>query len=172
MKRVLNILICILTFRFFGCGGNAQSLVEGQLAPDFTLEDENSKSYTLSDFRDKSPVVIFFYPKAGTPGCTKQACGIRDNISKFEDNGIAIFGISTDSKEAQKKFKEENNLNFPLLSDLDKKVSKAYDVLNNFGMSSRVTFIIDKKGKIAHILRDINISEHANQVFELSLKLK
>lgn len=172
MKRTFNIIICILTFGFFGCGGNAQSLKEGQLAPDFTLEDENSNSYTLSDFRDKSPVVIFFYPKAGTPGCTKQACGIRDNISNFEENDIAIFGISVDSKEAQKKFKEENNLNFPLLSDEDKSVSKAYDVLNNFGVSSRVTFIIDKEGKIAHILRDINISEHAKQVFELALKLK
>ncbi len=172
MKSIFNILICILTLGLFGCGGNAQSLQEGQLAPDFTLEDENSNSYTLSDFRDKSPVVIFFYPKAGTPGCTKQACGIRDNISNFEDNDIAIFGISVDSKEAQKKFKEENNLNFPLLSDEDKSVSRAYDVLNNFGVSSRVTFIIDKEGKIAHILRDINISEHANQVFELALKLK
>ncbi len=172
MNKLFNILICILTLGLFRCGGNAQSLTEGQLAPDFTLEDENSVKYTLSEFRGKSPVVIFFYPKAGTPGCTKQACGIRDNISKFEENEIAIFGISVDSKESQKKFKEENNLNFPLLSDEDKSVSKAYDVLNNFGVASRVTFVIDKEGKIAHILRDINISEHANQVFELALKLK
>lgn len=172
MNRIFNILFCILTFGLFGCGGNAQSLKVGQLAPDFTLEDENSKSYTLSNFKGRSPVVIFFYPKAGTPGCTKQACGIRDNISKFEDNEIAIFGISVDSKESQKKFKEENNLNFPLLSDEDKSVSKIYDVLNNFGVANRVTFIIDKEGKIAHILRDINISVHPNQVFELALKLK
>lgn len=172
MKKIFNILSSILLFGLFGCGGNAQSLKVGQLAPDFTLEDENSSSYTLSDYRGKSPVVFFFYPKAGTPGCTKQACGIRDNISKFEENGIAIFGISVDSKEAQKKFKEENNLNYPLLSDQDKSVSKAYDVLNNFGVASRVTFVIDKEGKIAHILRDINISEHANEVYQLALKLK
>lgn len=172
MKKLLNIIFCLLTFGFFACGGNAQSLKEGEIAPDFTLEDENSVSYTLSEFRSKSPVVIFFYPKAGTPGCTKQACGIRDNISKFEESEIAIFGISVDSKESQKKFKEENNLNFPLLSDADKNVSRVYDVLNNFGVASRVTFVIDKEGKIAHILRDINISEHANQVFELALKLK
>lgn len=172
MKKILNILICIFTFGLFGCGGNAQSIKEGQLAPDFTLEDENSNKYTLSEYRGKTPVVIFFYPKAGTPGCTKQACGVRDNIDKFKENGIPIFGISVDSKEAQKKFKEENNLNFPLLSDEDKTVSKAYDVLNNLGFASRVSFVIDKEGRIAHILRDINISEHANQVFELAYKLK
>jgi peroxiredoxin Q/BCP len=172
MKKILNILICFLSFGLYGCGGNAQSLKEGELAPDFRLEDENSKAYTLSEYRGKSPVVIFFYPKAGTPVCTKQACGIRDNFSKFEENGIAVFGISVDNKEAQKKFKEENNLNFPLLSDADKSVSKAYDVLNNLGFASRVSFVIDKEGRIAHILRDINISEHANQVFELALKLK
>ncbi len=172
MKSIFKFIFCLITFGLFGCGGNAQSLIEGQIAPDFTLEDENSISYTLSDFRGKSPVIIFFYPKAGTPGCTKQACGIRDNISKFKENNIAIFGISVDSKETQRKFKEENNLNFPLLSDEDKSVSKSYDVLNNLGFSSRVTFIIDKEGKITHILRDINISEHADQVFELALKLK
>ncbi|MCS7052107.1 MAG: peroxiredoxin [Ignavibacterium sp.] len=172
MKKLIKLFFSIITFGLFGCGGNAQSIKEGELAPDFTLQDENSKSYTLSEFRGKSPVVIFFYPKAGTPGCTKQACGIRDNYDKFQKNGIVVFGISVDSKEAQKKFKDENNLNFPLLSDQDKKVSKAYDVLNNFGISSRVSFVIDKEGKIAHILRDINISQHADQVFELAMKLK
>ncbi len=172
MNKILKLFLCIFTLGIFGCGGNAQSLKEGETAPDFTLENENSNSYTLSEFRGKSPVVIFFYPKASTPGCTKQACGIRDNITKFEENDIAIFGISVDSKESQKKFKEENNLNFPLLSDEDKSVSKAYDVLNNFGVANRITFIIDKEGKIAYILRDINISEHANQVYELALKLK
>lgn len=172
MKKLIKIFFSIITFGLFSCGGNAQSIKEGELAPDFTLQDENSKSYTLSEFRGESPVVIFFYPKAGTPGCTKQACGIRDNYDKFQKNGIVVFGISVDSKEAQKKFKDENNLNFPLLSDQDKKVSKAYDVLNNFGISSRVSFVIDKEGKIAHILRDINISQHADQVFELAMKLK
>jgi peroxiredoxin Q/BCP len=172
MKKFLNIIICIFSLGLFRCGGNAQTLSIGQDAPDFSLEDDNNVRYTLSDFRGKSPVVIYFYPKAGTPSCTKQACGIRDNFSKFVDNSIPIFGISVDSKESLKKFREEHNLNFPLLSDSNKIVSKAYDVLNNLGFSNRITFIIDKEGKIAHILKNIDVNEHANQVFDLANKLK
>lgn len=159
-------------FIFYSCISNSQVLKTGKLAPDFTLEDHNSIAYTLSDYRGKSPVIIYFYPKANTPGCTKQACGIRDNLSKFNQNQIKIFGISVDSKDALKEFVEEHNLNFPLLSDNDKKVSKAYNVLNMSGLSSRVTYIIDKEGKIAHILNDINIDEHAEKVLELAIKLK
>jgi peroxiredoxin Q/BCP len=154
------------------CGGNAQNIKEGQLAPDFTLQDAYGKSYTLSSYREKSPVVIYFYPKASTPGCTKQACGIRDNWKKFELNDIPVFGISVDSKESISKFIDEYGLNFPLLSDDKKEVSKIFGVLNNFGISSRVTFIVDKKGFISNIIRDVDVSTHAEDVFNLAMALK
>jgi peroxiredoxin Q/BCP len=103
---------------------------------------------------------------------TGQACGIRDNISKFRNNGIEIFGISVDTKEKIKSFIDSYSLNFPLLSDENKEVSKAYGVLNALGFDSRVTFIIDKNGNIAKVIRDVDVEKHADQVYEFALKLK
>jgi len=151
---------------------SSDSLSTDQEAPDFTLEDASGQKYTLSDYRDKSPVVVYFYPKANTPGCTKQAYSIRDEWSKFQENNIQVLGISVDSKEEIEKFIENYDLNFPLLSDNEKSVSKAYGVLNKFGVSSRVTFIINKKGMIAAILRNVNVSSHAEDVFEIAVGLK
>jgi peroxiredoxin Q/BCP len=151
---------------------NSDSLSVNQEAPDFTLEDAFGNKYTLSDHRGKSPIVVYFYPKASTPGCTKQACGIRDEWSKFQENNIQVLGISVDSKEDIGKFIENYKLNFPLLSDSSKSVSKAYGVLNKFGMSSRVTFIIDRNGKIAEIIKNVNVSSHADDVFEIVTKLE
>ncbi len=153
-------------------GKDKDELKVGDKAPDFKLPDANGKFYSLLDYYGKSPVVLYFYPKANTPGCTKQACGIRDDWSKFEKNGIQVFGISVDSKEAIKKFIEEYDLNFPLLSDEDKKVCKAYGVLNILGFAKRVTFIIDKEGKIAHIIDNVDVNTHSKEVFELASKLK
>ena len=154
------------------CGGNAENLSVGNPAPDFTLQDSDGNSYSLSSYKEKNPVIIYFYPKAGTPGCTKQACGIRDSFSKFKENDIVVLGISVDSKESIKEFIKDNNLNFPLLSDENKEVSKAYGVLNNIGVDSRITFIVDKQGNIANILRDVDVETHANDVFNLAVKLK
>lgn len=151
---------------------SSDSLTINQEAPDFILENAFGKKYSLSDYRGKSPVVVYFYPKASTPGCTKQACGIRDEWSKFQENNIQVLGISVDSKEEIEKFIENYDLNFPLLSDNDKSVSKAYGVLNKFGVSSRVTFIIDKKGNIAEIIKNVNVSSHADDVFEIAVGLK
>lgn len=168
MKIYLFIFLGLL---LVSCGGTADNLSVGNLAPDFTLEDSDNNSYTLSDYRGKSPVVVYFYPKANTPGCTTQACGVRDDYSKFEENGIVIFGISVDSKEDIKEFIDDHNLNFPLLSDEDKKVAQKYGVLNNIGISSRLTFIVDKNGKLSEIIRDVDVDSHANKVFEISKKL-
>lgn len=154
------------------CGGNAENLNVGSPAPDFTLQDSDGNNYSLSSYKEKNPVIIYFYPKAGTPGCTKQACGIRDSFSKFKENEIMVFGISVDSKESIKDFINDNNLNFPLLSDEDKEVSKAYGVLNNIGLDSRITFILDKQGNIAKILRDVDVETHADDVFNIAVKLK
>jgi len=157
---------------FQSCGGNADNLSVGNSAPGFTLEDSEGNTYSLLDYKGKNPVVIYFYPKANTPGCTKQAYGIRDSFSKFKENDIIIFGISVDSKTSIKEFIKDYNLNFPLLSDEKKEVSKAYGVLNTIGLDSRITFIIDKQGKIANILKDVDVETHADEVFNLAVKLK
>ncbi len=167
-KSILLFFLLIL----FGCGGNADNLNINDKAPDFTLSDADGNVYTLSSFKGRSPVVIYFYPKAGTPGCTDQACGIRDEYQKFEDNNIAVLGISVDSPGAIKEFENKYGLNFPLLSDEDKEVSKKYDVLNDLGFANRITFIIDKDGKIADIMRDVNVETHADDVFAIASKYK
>jgi peroxiredoxin Q/BCP len=149
-----------------------KSLSVGMKAPDFTLEDAHGKKYSLSSFRGKNPVVVYFYPKANTAGCTKQACGIRDDWSKFEKNNIKVLGISTDPKKDISNFISENNLNFPLLSDSAKEVSRHYGVLNENGYANRVTFIIDKKGEIRNIINVKDIDNHSKEVMSLALKLK
>lgn len=171
MKIHYKIIVSLLFLAIIGCGGSAENLSENNLAPDFTLEDAYGTKYKLSDYRGKSPVVVYFYPKASTPGCTTEACGIRDEIDKFKENNIVVLGISVDSKDDIKEFVDDYNLNFPLLSDETKKVSEKYGVLNNFGLASRITFIVDKEGKIAHIIREVNVDNHADQTFELASKL-
>ena len=141
------------------------NLKVGDKAPDFSLKDAYGNSYTLSDYQGKSPVVVYFYPKAGTAGCTKEACGIRDDKNKFKENNIEVFGVSVDSPSEIKKFIADYHLNFPLLSDNGKKVSKEYGVLMDSGVDKRVTFIIDKKGNIAKIINVTDIASHAAQVF-------
>jgi peroxiredoxin Q/BCP len=175
MKKYNLLFIVLFNLSFAviqSCGGNADNLVVGNPAPDFTLQDSEGNNYSLSIYKEKNPVIIYFYPKAGTPGCTKQACGIRDSFSKFKENEIVVLGISVDSKESIKDFINDNELNFPLLSDEAKEVSKAYGVLNNIGLDSRITFIVDKQGNIAEILRDVDVETHADDVFDIAVKLK
>lgn len=165
-------MVSLLSGLFFAVfGGDAALLKEGDKAPDFTLKDAYGKSYTLSSFKDKSPVVLYFYPKAGTTGCTKEACGIRDDMSKFKKSNITVLGVSVDPKEDIKKFIDDYHLNFPLLSDKDKNVSKDYGVLNKLGMDNRITFIIDKKGVIKSIIRNVDVTTHSEQAYNLASKL-
>jgi peroxiredoxin Q/BCP len=144
----------------------------GDKAPDFTLQDAYGKSFHLSSFKGKVPVIVYFYPKAGTSGCTKEACGIRDDWSKFEQNKIPVLGISTDDKPAIKKFIDDYKLNFPLLSDADKKVSKEYGVIGMLGYDKRVTFIVDKNSKIADVMEVKDIANHSKTVLEKAIALK
>jgi len=173
LGKLLILSIASLTsFLFHSCGGNAENLSVGYQAPDFSLQDAYGKTFNLSDYKRISPVVIYFYPKANTPGCTTEACGIRDSFSKFKENNIVVLGISVDSKESLKEFIDDHSLNFPLLSDSNKNVCKAYGVLNNIGIASRITFIVDKNGNIANILRDVDVSTHADDVYKIAVKLK
>jgi len=170
--KIVNIFTIISSFLLSACGGSVDNLREGMPAPKFSLSDAYGNTYSLSSYIGKSPVIVYFYPKASTPGCTKEACGVRDNISKFKEAGIEIFGISVDSKEKIKSFIDSYSLNFPLLSDETRETSKAYGVLNAIGFDSRVTFIIAKNGEIAKIIRDVDVEKHAEQVYDLAIKLK
>ena len=162
------LVICLLGMSI---AQNSTKLSEGMKAPDFSLQNYQGKSFKLSSFKGKSPVVIYFYPKAGTPGCTKQACGIRDDLNKFKNKNIVVLGISIDSKHEIKTFVRENNLNFPLLSDNKKIVAEKYGVLRDDGKAMRVTFIINREGKITKIMEVTDVSTHSRDVFEIASKL-
>lgn len=167
-------LTCGLVFALFlgtlFCQSNTRLSV-GMKAPNFILKDYSGKSYRLSSYFGKSVVVIYFYPKAGTSGCTKQACGIRDDIKLFKEKNITVLGISIDSKKELRKFVQENNLNFPLLSDQNKTVTTKFGVLRDDGKAKRVTFIVDKKGMIANILEVTDVSSHSSEVFQIASQL-
>jgi thioredoxin-dependent peroxiredoxin len=144
-------------------------------APTFTLPEQNGKEISLKDLHGKY-VVLFFYPRADTPGCTIEACEFRDAYKKIEKTGAAILGISPDTSKAQKKFEEKFDLCFPLLADADKTVCNAYDVIkekNMYGKKvmgvARTTFIIGPDGKIKHIFHKVKPEGHAAEVLE-SLK--
>ena len=143
---------------------------EGKAAPDFTLKADDGTDVTLSALRGR-PVVLFFYPKADTPGCTAEACDFRDEIDAFKRKKAAVFGVSKDSVKAQAKFREKYELPFPLLSDPDATVCNLYGVINDKTMYGKIvrgiersTFIIDADGKIAQIYRKVKVAGHASAV--------
>lgn len=145
----------------------------GDQAPQFTLPDQNGQSVSLSDFSGKR-VVLYFYPKDDTPGCTKEACSFRDNIADFESNDTVILGVSFDDGNSHQKFISKYGLNFRLLSDLDKKVAQDYGVYvqkNMYGNISwgieRSTFVIDRQGKIAAAIRRVQVDGHTHEVLEV-----
>ena len=142
----------------------------GDTAPAVSLKDQDGKPHRLSD--DKGFwVLLYFYPKDDTPGCTKEACGIRDNFLKFNSNKVKVFGVSADSVESHRKFAEKFKLPFPLLADDQKQVVNAYGVWGEkqfMGKSyqgiSRTSFLIDPQGKIAKIYEKVKPEEHAQEV--------
>lgn len=142
------------------------SLKKGDRAPDFKLRDENERKRSLSEFKG-SKVVLYFYPKDNTPGCTLQACAIRDTYKLFQEHEITVIGINYDSPAAHKAFKKKYDLPFILLSDEEKKVAKKYgayvSVLNNL-YPERKTFLIDEKGHIINIVNNVDISTHTTDI--------
>ena len=172
MLKTISILAMVVVIVYVIFAQTGMKLKTGDKAPDFTLQDAFGKSYKLSSYKGKSPVIVYFYPKAGTSGCTKEACGIRDDWSKFEQNNIPVLGISTDDKPAIKKFIDDYKLNFPLLSDANRKVSKEYGVVGMLGYDKRITFIVDKNSKIADIMEVKDIANHSKMVLERAMALK
>jgi peroxiredoxin Q/BCP len=139
----------------------------GDMAPGFTLLDEKGLPVSLSNYLGKKTVVLYFYPKDFTSGCTAEACSFRDGYKPFEDKGAVVIGVSLDSVESHSKFSKEYQLPFAILSDGGKETAKAYGVLGVGGlMAKRVTFIINKEGKITHIFRNVDVKKHTEEVLK------
>ncbi|UCC79264.1 MAG: thioredoxin-dependent thiol peroxidase [Candidatus Zixiibacteriota bacterium] len=144
----------------------------GKKAPDFTLKDQDGNIRKLSDYEGK-PLVLYFYPKDDTPGCTKEACSFRDSFDIFRQKGIEVLGVSIDDENSHTRFKEKYNLPFTLLSDTDKKVVGKYGVWvekNMYGKkkwgTARKTFLIDEDGNIKHIFDKVKTDIHAQEVLD------
>lgn len=144
----------------------------GERAPDFEAQATGNKTIRLSDLRGHW-VVLYFYPKSFTPGCTTEACTLRDAYGKIQSQGAVILGVSLDNIETQERFKKEYNLPFDLISDHDKKIAKAYGVLGVGGLyAKRVTFLIDPEGRVAHVFEKVDPARHDREVYETLKKLK
>jgi len=142
-----------------------QKLTVGDNAPNFSFPTAE-QTITLEDYRGKW-LVLYFFPRVNTPGCTKESCSLRNSNSEINKLGAEIIGISLDSREKQDKFREKHQLPFLLISDADKTISRAYQSLAMFGVASkRKTFIIDPNGKIAHIFAKVTCSNHDEQVLK------
>jgi peroxiredoxin Q/BCP len=147
-----------------------QRLSEGDTAPAFTLPDSEGNEVSLADYRGRS-VLVYFYPRASTPGCTKEACDFRDNLAELDDAGVAVVGISPDKPEKLAKFAADEGLNFPLLSDPDKKVLTewgAFGEKQNYGKTVqgviRSTFLVDAEGKIGKAMYNVKATGHVAKV--------
>ncbi len=139
----------------------------GTVAPDFTAPTTTGKIVHLKDYRGKK-LVLYFYPKDDTPGCTVEACGLRDDYQKIREQGAEVLGVSVDSTASHQKFTEKYHLPFPLLADTDKSVSKAYGVLNEkSNMSRRVTFLIDEHGKILKTFQTVKPDQHPQEILDV-----
>ncbi len=148
-------------------------LKEGQKAPDFTAKDQDGNTVSLSQFLGKK-VVLYFYPKDDTPGCTAEACDFRDNYQGLTSKGIVVLGVSVDDEKSHQKFVTKHSLPFTLLADTDKKIVEAYGVWGEKNMygkkymgTNRTTFLIDETGSILHIIKKVDTKNSTAQVLEL-----
>lgn len=137
-------------------------LTVGTTAPDFTVRDTNGNTVSLSDYSGKT-VVLYFYPKDDTPGCTKEACSFRDAYTDYQGKDIVVFGVSMDDEASHKQFTEKFNLPFPLLADTDGNLTQAYDVSGG-SYAKRVTYVIDGEGKIAKVYDSVKTDTHATDI--------
>ena len=145
----------------------------GRPAPDFSLPSTTGENISLKQFKGKKTVVLYFYPKDETPGCTREACSFRDLFAEFEKHNAVILGVSADSLESHQHFRDKNSLPFPLLADQDTTVSKMYGVYkqkNLYGKKSmgieRTTFVIDRTGRIAQIYPKVKVDGHVQDLLE------
>ncbi|MEZ5198603.1 MAG: peroxiredoxin [Bacteroidales bacterium] len=142
----------------------------GSIIPDFTLKDQNGKDFKVFNFVGSYNLVIYFYPKDDTPGCTAEACAFRDQYEDFNDKGAMVIGISSDSPESHKRFAEKHNLSFTLLSDEDGKLRKQFGVPTDFLglLPGRVTYVVDKSGAIRNIFNSqFNFKKHIKEALKI-----
>ena len=166
---IVILLVVIIGFVMKSNSSDETTLLnEGDKAPDFTALDDDGNAVSLSDFSGKN-VVLYFYPKDDTPGCTKEACSFRDSFEKIKSTGAVLLGVSLDTQESHKKFIEKYKLPFPLLVDRNGEISKKYGAyiayLRTIKISKRMTFIIDGSGLIKKIFREVDVSKHADDVY-------
>ena len=164
----MGIMIVLSFFVLSGFGKPSTSVKIGEKAPIFELFDQNGELFSFKDYSGKK-MIIYFFPRAFTPGWTKQACGFRDQYDIYKENNIEIIGISYDNREKQKSFSEKHNLNFRVLSDSKKEVSKLYGVETYF-FPKRVTFLIDENGIVFDIIDDMSLSDYAENVIKIFKK--
>ena len=169
-----RILCFMLIFSIYTMNSFSQGkLSVGDKAPDFTGKDQDGKQITLSQYAGKK-VILYFYPKDQTPGCTQEACNLRDNIGALSSEGYEVLGVSTDDEASHKEFQQKYNLPFSLIADTDKSINQKYGVWvekerdgKKYMGTARVTFIIDEKGVITNIIDKVDTKEHANQILKL-----
>jgi peroxiredoxin Q/BCP len=156
------------------CSANAAQMPKvGDKAPLITGKDQDGKSWKLADVVGKKVVLLYFYPKDDTPGCTKEACGFRDRISDLKKENVEVIGVSFDSPESHQKFISKYSLNFPLLADTDGKIAETYGTkMADKNMARRVSFLIGKDGKIAHITDTPSADTHLSEMQQAVENLK
>ena len=158
------ISLSLASIIFFTDSFSQSDLAEGDIAPNFNLQDQYGEWHTLEDYRGQY-VVLFFYPKDGTPGCTTEACNFRDNIFEFKNLDAQILGVSLDDVESHKEFSEKYSLPYPILADVEKVCAEDYGVLGFF-LTKRESFIINPEGKIVKRYQKVNPDTHTQQVLE------
>jgi thioredoxin-dependent peroxiredoxin len=167
LRSCLHLMLLLLGLAIGAAAHGAATPTVGSAAPAFSLTDQSGQPHRLADYQGKW-VVLYFYPKDGTPGCTTEACEFRDNIFAFRDLGVVVLGVSLDDVGTHAKFAAEQHLPFPLLADADKKVSEAYGVLARLAglvsYSKRETFVIDPKGRVAKHYSDVDPKTHSKSL--------
>ena len=138
---------------------------EGQLLPDVGFIAEDETKFASSSLRGQK-TVLYFYPKDDTPGCTKEACAFRDRMGDYQQAGIRVYGVSLDSPESHRRFREKHSLNFPLLTDEGGEAAKALGVLSDRGVAKRVTFLLDSGGQVAKAYPDVSPETHADEILK------
>lgn len=173
MKTILTTSIAALALLAGAVHSTAAETPKvGGKAPLITAKDQDGKSVKLADAIKSGPVLIYFYPKDNTPGCTKEACGLRDRMGDLKKSGVQVFGVSRDSAESHKKFIADHNLNFPLLVDVDGKITEAFGAaMQGRPISRRVSFLIGKDGIVKHVTDTGSADVHLKEMQEAVAKL-
>jgi peroxiredoxin Q/BCP len=171
-KIILSAVVCATTLLFANAARSAMPKV-GDKAPLVEGKNQDGKNWKLSDSLGKKIVLLYFYPKDDTPGCTKEACGLRDQMGTLKHSGVEVIGVSFDSTGSHQKFIQKYNLNFPLLADMDGKIADTYGVRRAPGknMARRVSFLIGKDGKIKHVTDSPNADVHLEEMEDAVAKL-